>query len=150
MSRGNDITMVLVLNRISALSGFFFWNALRYQFMDKCLLPCEVSQKSIRRVSRYLGISINMIKVCKLCMHWRLDLMQTNLLLLDVSEKVLSLFVLQMTLIHSRSRWTQVHLRDFETHENVWIRVKRNAVSFSNFLTLLSRKQLLKQNSSID
>ena len=30
--------------------------------MDKCLLLCEVSQKSIRRVSRYLGISINMIK----------------------------------------------------------------------------------------
>ena len=38
--------------------------------------------------------------------------------------------VLQMTFKHSRSRWTQVHLRDFETHENVWIRVKRNAVLF--------------------
>ena len=87
MSRGNDVTMVLALNRISALSGFFFWNALRYQFMDKCLLLCEVSQKSIRRVSRYLGISINMIKVYNLCMHWRLDLMQTNLLLFGCFRK---------------------------------------------------------------
>ena len=27
-------------------------------------------------------------------------------------------------------RWTQVHLRDYETHENVWIRVKHNAELF--------------------
>ena len=39
-------------------------------------------------------------------------------------------FVLQMTLILFRSRWTQVHLHDFETHENVRIRVKRNAELF--------------------
>ena len=36
--------------------------------------------------------------------------------------------VLQMTLIYSRRCWTQVHSRDFKTLENVWIRVKRNAV----------------------
>ena len=35
------------------------------------------------------------------------------------SERFYHSFVLQMTLIHSRSRRTQVHLHDFETHENV-------------------------------
>ena len=39
-------------------------------------------------------------------------------------------FVLQMTLIHFRRRWTQVLLREFETHQNVSIRVKRNAELF--------------------
>ena len=37
---------------------------------------------------------------------------------LDVSEKVfVSHSFLQMTVIHSRSRWTQVHFRDLEKHE---------------------------------
>ena len=49
----NDVTMVLALNRISAL-------LLNYS-LDKCLLLCEVSQKSIRRISRYLGISIKRV-----------------------------------------------------------------------------------------
>ena len=39
-------------------------------------------------------------------------------------------FVLQMTLIHFGRRWTQVLLREFETHQNVSIRVKRNAELF--------------------
>ena len=58
-------------------------------------------------------------------------------------------FVLQMTLVHSKGSWTQVHMRNFETHKDVWIRVKRNAELFLWFLRLLSRKQRLKQNSSI-
>ena len=47
-------------------------------------LLCEVSQKSVRGISRYLGMSI---KRYKLCMHWRLDLMQTNLNLLLNADK---------------------------------------------------------------
>ena len=52
-----------------------------------------------------------------------LDLMQTNLPLFGCFQKrFYHSFVLQMTLIYSRSHWTQVDLRDFETQENVWIR----------------------------
>ena len=55
MSRGNDVTMVLALNRISAMFDIFF--EMLYATLDKCLLLCEVSQKSILGISRYLGIS---------------------------------------------------------------------------------------------
>ena len=50
---------------------------------------------------------------------------------LDVSEKVLSLICFPNDpYIHFRRRWTQVLLREFETHQNVSIRVKRNAELF--------------------
>ena len=39
-------------------------------------------------------------------------------------------FILQMTVIYSRRCWTQVHLCDFETQENVWIRVKQGRAPF--------------------
>ena len=52
-----------------------------------CLLLCEVSQKSIRGISRYLGIST---KRCELCMNLRLELIQTNLLFFGCFRKVLS------------------------------------------------------------
>ena len=35
MSRGNDVTMVLALNRISAMFGIFFWNPLCYVIFGK-------------------------------------------------------------------------------------------------------------------
>ena len=56
MSHDNDVTMVLALNRISALFGIFFWNVLATYCLYDCLLLCEVSQESIRGISRYLGI----------------------------------------------------------------------------------------------
>ena len=59
MSRDNDVTMVLALNRISALFGIFFWKALRYVF-DECLLLCEVSKKSMSQ--RNFDISWNFYK----------------------------------------------------------------------------------------
>ena len=57
MSRDNDVTMVLVVNRISALFGIFFEMLSATYSLNDCLLLCEVYQKSIRRVLRYLGIS---------------------------------------------------------------------------------------------
>ena len=39
-------------------------------------------------------------------------------------------FDLEITLKHSLNRWKQVDLRDFEKHENMWIRVKHNDERF--------------------
>ena len=61
MSPGNDITVVLhvALNRIiQPCSAFSFEMLYAMYYLDKCVLLCEVSQKSIRGISRYLGISI--------------------------------------------------------------------------------------------
>ena len=57
--------------------------------LGACLRLCEVSQQSIRGISRYLWISTK--RVCTFCMNWRQDLMQTICYFLDVSEKLLSL-----------------------------------------------------------
>ena len=62
-------------------------------------------------------------------------------------------FVLQMTLVYTLyNRLNASRLRRFwKKHENMWIiSVKRNAELFLDFLRLLSRKQRLNQNSSID
>ena len=84
--------------------------------LNDCLLLCEVYQKSIRGVLRYLGISAKSV--------WIMNALKTGL----NGEKFVTFwmfpkrfydsFVLQMTLLHSTSRWTQVHLRDSETHES--------------------------------
>ena len=58
MSRGNEVTMALALNRISALFDIFFKILFATYSLDKCLPLCEVSQKSLGGISRYLGISI--------------------------------------------------------------------------------------------
>ena len=56
MSLDNDVTMVLAVNRISAIFGIFFEMLYATYSFDECLLLCEASQKSIRGISRYLGI----------------------------------------------------------------------------------------------
>ena len=56
MSLDNDVTMVLALNRISAIFGIFFKMLYATYSLDECLLLCEASQKCIREISRYLGI----------------------------------------------------------------------------------------------
>ena len=47
--------MVLALNRISFEMLYAMYS------LDKCLLLCEVSKKSLRGISRYLGISIKRV-----------------------------------------------------------------------------------------
>ena len=61
MSHGNDVTMVLAFNRISARSAFSFEMLYTPYSLDKCLLLCEVSQKSLRGILRYLGISFKKV-----------------------------------------------------------------------------------------
>ena len=86
MSRGNDVTTVLALNRISALFGIFFWNAKYATYsLGKCLLLCKVSQTSVEEEFR--DILEFLLKGYKLCMHWRLGLMQTNFLLFGCFRK---------------------------------------------------------------
>ena len=47
--RGNDVTIVLALNRISALIDLKFRNALRCAYFGFLFFPlCEVSQISVR------------------------------------------------------------------------------------------------------
>ena len=58
MSHGNDVTTVLTFNRISARSAFSFEMLYTPYSLDKCLLMCEVAQKSLRGILRYLGISL--------------------------------------------------------------------------------------------
>ena len=52
MSHGNDVTTVLASNRISARSAFSFEMLYTPYSLDKCLLLCEVSQKSLRGILR--------------------------------------------------------------------------------------------------
>ena len=52
-------------------------------------------------------------------MNWRLDLMQTNLLLFGCFRNVYHLFVLKMALMHSTTGYTQEDLRGFQKHENM-------------------------------
>ena len=63
MSRDNAVTMVLARNRISAApcSAFCFEKLYAIYWLDECLLLCEVSQKSIRGISRYLGFFIKKV-----------------------------------------------------------------------------------------
>ena len=82
-----------------------------------CRLLCEVSQKSVRGISRYLG---NSKKRYALCINWRLDLMQTNLLLFGCFRKVF--------ITHSFCKWPLYTLQPASRlerfrnwHENVWI-----------------------------
>ena len=67
----------------SVAAPFIFESHCAY-FMGACLSLCDVSQKSVRGISRYPGI-------CKegytLCMNWRLDFTQTNLLLFGYFRK---------------------------------------------------------------
>ena len=59
MSRGNDVTMGLALAlEFQTCSAFSFEMRYATYSLDKCFLLCEVSQKSILGISRYLGISI--------------------------------------------------------------------------------------------
>ena len=55
MSRDNDVTVVLALNRISALFGIFFFNALRYVFFGS-----SASVKCVRAFGS--GLKLNLIQ----------------------------------------------------------------------------------------
>ena len=55
--------------------------------LGACLLLCEVSQESMRGIRDILEF---LQKGHKLCMNWRLDLMQTNVLLFGCFPKVFS------------------------------------------------------------
>ena len=58
MSSDNDVTIVLALNRIAALIGIFFLEMPDATYtLVTCLLLCEVSQKSLGGILRYLTIS---------------------------------------------------------------------------------------------
>ena len=58
MSSDNDVTIVLALNRIAALIGIFFLEKPDATYtLGACLLLCEVSQKSLGGILRYLTIS---------------------------------------------------------------------------------------------
>ena len=60
MSLDNDVTMVLALNRISAIFGFFF-NALRYVFFGRM----SSALRSFRKMyKRNFKISWNLYKKC--------------------------------------------------------------------------------------
>ena len=65
-SRDNDVSMVLALNRISALFGIFFETLYATYSLDECLLLGEVSQESIRGIRDILQV---LQKGFKLCMH---------------------------------------------------------------------------------
>ena len=80
-------------------------------------------------------------------MHDLLDLMETNLLLLDASEKFLSLIRFandRYTLYNWPNAISQRFGKNMKTCESV----ERNVELFS-FVRLLSRKQRLNQNCSI-
>ena len=63
MSRDNDITIVLARNQISAApcSAFSFEMLYATHSLDESLLLCEISQKSISGISRYLRIFIKRV-----------------------------------------------------------------------------------------
>ena len=57
MSLDNSVAMVLAVNRISALFNISFKVLYATYSLNDCLLQCEVSQQSVRGISRYLGLS---------------------------------------------------------------------------------------------
>ena len=82
----------------SVAAPFIFESHSAY-FMGACLSLCDVSQKSVRGISRYPGISK---KGYKLCMNWRLDFYADKFATFWIFlEGFYRSFVLQMTLIHS-------------------------------------------------
>ena len=77
--RGNDVTIVLALNRISALIDLKFRNALRCAYFGR-LFSVMRSFTDICERAGVRGILEFLMKRYKLCTNWRLELMQTNLL----------------------------------------------------------------------
>ena len=77
--RGNDVTIVLALNRISALIDLQFRHALRCAYFG-CLFSVMRSFTDICERAGVRGILEFLMKRYKLCTNWRLELMQTNLL----------------------------------------------------------------------
>ena len=70
--------IVLALNRIPALIGIFFGNALHYVYF-KCL--SSVVRSFMKICPRNFELFLNLYKKSiKNCTNWKLDLMQTNLL----------------------------------------------------------------------
>ena len=140
----NDVTLVLVLNWISLIRIFFEY-ALRYLYF-KCL------PSAVGRISSYLGISLKRYNFYAWTEGWSWCRQICHLM--DVSGKLkltrFLFFFYEMFLIHSPDHWNQVDLRDFETHENIRIRVKRCWALFFQFVRLLSRKRRLNENWWID
>ena len=100
-------------------------------YVTYCLLLCEVSQKSTA-YKRNFTISWNFYKKGINHIHALMTGLNAEKFATFwmFPKRFYHSFVLQMTLIHFRRRWTQVLLREFETHQNVSIRVKRNAELF--------------------
>ena len=130
---GINVTWQWRRNGFSPKSNFslirhFFLKVYATYSLDECLLLCEVSQKSIRGFRDILEF---LQKGFKLCMHWRLDLIQTNLLLFGCFRKgFITYSFCKWSLYTCKPLSTSIHSRDSKTHENVWIRVKRNAELF--------------------
>ena len=89
----NGVTIVLALNRISALFDLNFGNyALSYMYAYFGCLSSVMGSFTEIYGRNFRIYHLEVLKNgYKLCINWRLDFMQTNLLLLDVFRKVLSL-----------------------------------------------------------
>ena len=72
-------------NWISARISIFFGNAFTTDTLGACLLLCEVSQKCVRGISRYLWISTKRVYILH---ELKTGLAQTNLLLFRCFWKV--------------------------------------------------------------
>ena len=95
--------------------------------LGACLL-CQVSQKSVRGISTYLGISTKTVQI----MHQ----MKAGLnggefaTFRRFPKSFYHSCILQMTFTHSTTGYTQVDLRDFEKNMKTCESVKCNAELF--------------------
>ena len=96
LSRDNNITIGLALNRISAFSLEMLFTT---DTLGACLLLCEVSQKCIQGISRYLWISTKRVYILhELKAGLNADKFATFWMFLKSFYQSL---VFQMTFIHS-------------------------------------------------
>ena len=119
----------MALNRISALIGIFFRNALRYIYFG-CLSSVV---RSITKIKEEFQDTFEFLqKGYQLCMNGRLDLMHTNLLPSKVSETFLLLIrsandLYTLCNLLNTSRLARLRKKNMITCESV----KRNADLFS-------------------
>ena len=123
MSRGNDVTMWPVRHfllkcftlRIVFCCAKFHKNLLT-AYKRNFTISWNFYKKGINHTCTHDGLNAG-----KFATFWMFP------------KRFYHSFVLQMTLIHFRRRWTQVLLREFETHQNVSIRENVMLSSFCNF-----------------
>ena len=91
----NNATIDLALNRIAAIIGIFFRNAWRYLYFG-CLL--SVVRSFIKNLwEEFQDVLEFLQKGYNSCMNWRLDLLQTTLLVSGCFRKV--------SITHSFHKW---------------------------------------------